>query len=243
MKITSFTQPKFLSLKESQQHKKAGEILRKIHEGDKTYLPLYRSIESWLSLLPLDLTSPEQLSNRFHYHLSLAKLSCQEHRLLHVRHFDTPSDIPFLPIHIYLDRLRSAFNVGSILRTVEAFRLGTVHFCPKTPTPFHPKVQKASMGASSLVPYIESADYTELPRPWICLETASPSQNLRNFPFPKKFTLFLGNEETGITKDILIKADTIVEIPLVGSKNSLNVAAAFAIAAAEIRAQHINPSL
>jgi tRNA G18 (ribose-2'-O)-methylase SpoU len=60
---------------------------------------------------------------------------------------------------------------------------------------------------------------------------------LSDFIFPASFTLILGNEEYGISNESLKLADYIVEIPLFGAKNSLNVACAFAIAASQIRRQ------
>lgn len=230
-----FTKTKFLSLKTSLRHKKASECLRDVFLGQKENIPTYRNLESWLELPEIDLSIHEALSCRFHLHLEIAGICFKEHSLLHVRHEDSPSHTPFLPIHIFLSCLRSAFNVGSILRTVEAFRLGTVCFCDRTPTPDNPKVQKASMGTYDKVPVKTEAELSSLPRPWIALETASPSTSIFSFDFPESFTLILGNEEFGVPREILEQCDTILEIPLQGSKNSLNVASAFAIAAGCIR--------
>lgn len=231
----SFTRKKFLSLNQSLQHKQASFFLERIFSGDSSAAAVYRDCESWLALTPIDLTSHEEVSHRFHFHLSEAKIAKKEHHLLQVRNKDKESDTPFLPIDIFLSSLRSAFNVGSILRTTEAFRLGTVHFGGSTPDAENPKVQKASMGTSTTVPCSKNKDLSLLPRPWIALETASPSTSLSSFSFPERFTLILGNEEFGVPKEVLLQCDVILEIPLQGSKNSLNVAAAFAIAASHIR--------
>ncbi len=233
----SFTKRKFLSLPSKAQSKQASSILKAIFFGDREKIPLYRNLELWLNLPPVALESHEDVSYRFHMHLEKAELSQKEHFLLHIKKQDSPSSTAFLPIAIYLCSLRSAFNVGSILRTTEAFRLGSVYFSEKTPTSENPKVQKASMGTYALVPQINNADISTLPRPWIALETATPSTQLSNFTFPTSFTLILGNEEFGIPKDLLEKCDTILEIPLQGAKNSLNVASAFAIVGNQIRNQ------
>jgi len=232
-----FSHRKFSSLPLALQHKRASELLRKLFLGEKKLIPLYRNMESWLSLPHIDLESHEAISCRFHHHLEQANICWQEHSLLHVKNQDIESSVPFLPLCIYLCSLRSAFNVGSIFRTVESFRLGTLCLCPHTPGPDNPKVQKASMGTYEKVPVQRDPNLIELPRPWIALETASPSTPIHAFPFPIICTLFLGNEEFGVPKELLAQCDHIVEIPLLGSKNSLNVAAAFAIAAATIR-QH-----
>lgn len=239
MTAWDFTERKFLSLKEAHRHKKASELLREIlHHPSPSLFSVYRKMENWLSLSPIELSDPEAISHRFHFHLSCSKISWKEHSLLHIKQQDKPSNTPFLPIHIFLCSLRSAFNVGSIFRTVEAFRLGTIHCSPSTPTPNNPKVQKAAMGTSDQVPFQTFAELEGLPRPWIALETASPSTPLSSFPFPPTCTLILGNEEFGVPKEILLQCDFIVEIPLCGSKNSLNVASALAIAASTIRTQY-----
>ena len=242
-----FTQKKFLSLKEAHQHKKAAELLKEAFATQAPSLKAcYQNLEKWLTLPPIDLESHEEVSHRFHLHLASANLCRKEHFLLHVKKEDRPSSTPFLPIHIFLVSLRSAFNVGSIFRTTEAFRLGTIYCSRSTPGPSNPKVQKASMGTFDKVPSYTECSLEDLPRPWIALETASPSTHLSSFTFPKSFTLILGNEEFGVPKEILQRCDTILEIPLYGSKNSLNVASAFAIAASTIRSQltisHLLPS-
>ncbi len=233
-----FTQKKFLSLKEAHQHKKAGELLKETFSTKAPALiACYQNLEKWLILPSIDLNDHEEVSHRFHFHLASAGLSKKEHFLLHVKKEDHPSSTPFLPISIFLTSLRSAFNVGSIFRTAEAFRLGTIYCNASTPGPSNPKVQKASMGTFDKVPCHIDFNLENLPRPWIALETASPSTPLSSFTFPSSFTLILGNEEFGIPKEILAQCDTILEIPLCGSKNSLNVASAFAIVASHIRTQ------
>lgn len=224
-----------MHLTPSHRHKKAGELLKALFYGDEKKSTCYKNLELWLKLPELNLQNTEDVTARFHLHAKEAGIALQEHSLLHVRHEDQISETPFLNIEIFLYSLRSAFNVGSILRTIEAFRLGTLHCSLNTPTPNNPKVQKTSMGTHQYVPYHTDVDLSTLPRPWIALETASPSTSLYSFTFPDTFTLILGNEEFGIPKHILEQCDHIIEIPLVGGKNSLNVASAFAIVASYIR--------
>lgn len=238
MKSWDFTKKKFLSLQEAHRHKMASELLKEVFaSSDHKTLTVYRNIEEWLLLPPITLTNYEEVSHRFHYHLEKAKISRREHSFLYIKTKDEPSLVPFLPIHIFLTSLRSAFNVGSILRTVEAFRLGSVYFGSTTPNIDNPKVQKASMGTYNKVPCFSNHSIEQMPRPWIALETATPSTSLDSFTFPISFTLILGNEEFGIPQEILQQCDAILEIPLYGSKNSLNVASAFAITACAIANQ------
>ncbi len=234
MKQTFWTEKKFSFLTLKQQHRKAADLLQAIQEPE--HLALYRKVESWLSLPPLDMQSKEEISHRFHHHTEQAHLSYAEHNLF-VETQDKISSVQYLPIAIYLDHLRSAFNVGSIIRTTEAFRLGSLYFCPKSPYVDNAKVQKTSMRTHSSVPSFQEVSLSTLPRPIIGLETAPHAPTIHEFVFPPSFTLVLGNEEYGLSKETLSLVDSLIQIPLCGSKNSLNVASAYAIAAAAIRKQ------
>lgn len=234
---SSFTQLKFANLPLPQQHKKAAEALRSYIEiPSNSSLEYYLTISGWLGLSLPDNAPFHLLSDRYHWHLDQAGRSHQEHNFL-IQKKDATSTIPFLPIAIYLHQLRSAFNVGSIIRTTEAFRLGALYFSSDTPFATHSKVQKASMGAWESVACYQVTCIETLPRPWIALETAINAPPVQEAVFPQRFTLMLGNEEYGLPDDLLAQVDSCVQIPLVGSKNSLNVAAAFAIAAAQIAHQ------
>jgi tRNA G18 (ribose-2'-O)-methylase SpoU len=222
-----FSKEKFLRLPFEQQHKKCAEMLRGEH------FSCYSQATLWLQLDPVENT-PESLSNRYHFHIRLAKQNHKEHNLLpKVRKGDKETSVPFWPITIYLDQLRSAHNVGSILRTVEALRLGEVVFSQDTPGIECKKVKDTSMGAWQWVP-TKRQPLNDLPRPIICFETVEQSTPLHQAIFPESFTLVVGNEEFGVSQSSLELADFIVEIPLRGQKNSLNVASCFAMGAYEI---------
>ncbi len=236
-----FTKRKFLQLPIEQQHKKCAEILRAAFEDPTVSLEPYHHWLSWMKLLPFESIESEALSDRYHWHLDQAHQSLKEHNLLPaLRSGDHVPKADFLPIAIYLDNVRSAYNVGSILRTCEAMRLGRVYFSGHTPFYNHEKVLRTAMGAAPLVPCFQDVPLSELPRPIIALDTSDQAIPLGEFLFPPAFTLVLGNEEYGISHASLSLADTIVEIPLCGMKNSLNVACAFAIAAHTIRRQISN---
>ncbi|MGE0197961.1 MAG: TrmH family RNA methyltransferase [Simkaniaceae bacterium] len=212
------------------KHKLAGDHLRLLFDQgiiDETY----RQMESYLELPPLS-PSSEAMADRFHLHMEAAAVSIKEHNLL-VKRLDHLSQVPYGSIGVYLENLRSAYNVGNILRTVEAFRLGPVYFSPNTPFVDHPKVIKTAMGVASHVP-CERKELGTLPHPRIALETVENAPSLFAFDFPKSFTLLIGNEEYGLSQKALEEADHVLQIPLLGSKNSLNVASAFAIVAAQL---------
>lgn len=192
----------------------------------------------WMDCSPLLSINSKEIADRYHYHNQLAKVSKKEHNLLPaIRSGDrTQSETPWT-IDIYLDELRSAHNVGSILRTAEAMALGTVYFSSNTPFIDHKQVKDAAMQTEQWVECRRGIPLSELKRPIIALETAERALNLFEFIFPPLFTLVVGNEEYGCSDGALMEADYIIEIPLRGRKNSLNVANAFAIAAGEISRQ------
>ncbi|MFA6501756.1 MAG: TrmH family RNA methyltransferase [Parachlamydiales bacterium] len=241
----TFTKSKFLKLDLPQRHKKCAEALRVIHEKIllKQYTAhLYTHYNQLCKWLNLDIFVSENLkdvSDRYHFHLKLANVSLKEHNLLpSLRNIDGNNiQMPFLDNAIYLDSLRSAYNVGSIIRTTEALRLGSIYFEEKTPFVDNEKVQKTSMGSYQLTPCYQKFNFQDLPRPFIGIDTSDKAESIYDFIFPKKFTLVLGNEEYGISDNMLKELDYLIEIPMLGFKNSINVASAFAICANEIRRQ------
>lgn len=135
--------------------------------------------------------------------------------------------------------LRSALNVGSIVRTCDALGVKTVYGCGITPNPKNPKVSKTSLGAEKHVKWKEFPrsidailELRDRGYSIIGLETGRESVPLTTFHTKKeKIALILGNEVSGIADDIKKQCDTLLEIPMQGMKESLNVSIAFGIAA------------
>ena len=237
--LLGLTKRKILRLGIRQGHKRCAELLRAAYlellQGRTPSLADYETLSSWLSLNSFTSLDPKLIADRMHWHLQEAGLSLKEHNLLpRLRTGDRPARAPFGPAAIYLDQIRSAYNVGSILRTNEALRIGTVYFSERTPYIDNEKVARTAMGAAELVPCVRNPSLNDLPRPIFILDTSDDAVPLANVHFPQTFTLVLGNEEVGVSDALLAISDAIIEIPLVGAKNSLNVACAFAIAAAKI---------
>jgi tRNA G18 (ribose-2'-O)-methylase SpoU len=145
------------------------------------------------------------------------------------------------PVHIVLDNLRSAFNVGSIFRTADAGAVAHVHLCGMTAAPPNLKLAKTALGAFDYVPwtYHERTEHA-LDRlagdgiPVVALEVAPNAANVFAFDWPRPVALVFGNEVTGVGDAALARADDLAAIPMGGYKNSVNVATAFGVVLFEV---------
>jgi RNA methyltransferase, TrmH family len=122
-------------------------------------------------------------------------------------------------------------NVGTLIRTADALGPAFVALSPGCADPTSPKVLRASMGAVFRVPLV-SVD--EAPHPWIGLVPRG-GRPLGELDFGERATFVLGAEREGLTPEVLQKCDEVVSIPLAVGAESLNVAAAGAIALYERR--------
>jgi tRNA G18 (ribose-2'-O)-methylase SpoU len=152
-----------------------------------------------------------------------------------------------LDIIIILDNLRSAFNVGAIVRTVECLQISQIFCCGHTPTPEHEKVKNTAMGAEThidwkhfkktedAIEYAKSDGYVVY-----ALETHEMAEIIYGVNYSEKTAIVVGNEALGISTTALEKCDHIISIPISGWKTSLNVATATAVVCFEIfrRRQH-----
>ena len=137
------------------------------------------------------------------------------------------------PFRVYLDGLRSPFNVGSILRTCLAFGVEHLWASPDGAAPDHPRSKRSSMGAADGLSW-DIRDLDELTAaetgPLFALELGGAE--LKDFAFPASGTVVLGSEELGVSPKKLERAERsagIVSIGLPGLKASLNVGVAFGI--------------
>lgn len=148
-----------------------------------------------------------------------------------------------LPIfYLIVPDIRSRFNVGAIFRTADALGVTKIFLTGYTPRPPHPKINKVALGATDSVPW-EYYPRTkkiikELKKQKIqivALEKTKHSLDFTKFKPRWPLALVLGNEKTGLKPDILNEADKIIHLPMLGKKESLNVAVALAAAAYFIR--------
>lgn len=160
-----------------------------------------------------------------------------------IRTTDTPRTPDRAPFTVVADNIRSAFNAGGIFRTADFFGAERLFLCGYTPTPEHPQVVKTALGADSTVPWEQVADVRDLIDRLhaegcavYALETADTAHDIATFTPRFPCALLLGNERFGLDPDVVRMADAVLEIPSHGTKNSINVVSAFAVAAAFFRA-------
>ncbi len=139
---------------------------------------------------------------------------------------------------LILDNIRSAHNVGSIFRTSDGAGVVHIYVCGYTPAPIDrfgrsvAEIKKTSLGASESVPWTAVADtdvaalVTRLKAEGymiVAVEQAEGSCSLYDFTVPEKVVYVLGNEIDGVSPVGLAAADVVLEIPMRGMKESLNV--------------------
>jgi len=143
-------------------------------------------------------------------------------------------------IAVLVDNIRSAWNVGSILRSADGFGFTHAYLCGISPTPENEAVTKTSLGAEDFVTWSYHKDAVKLVKGlkkagWkiLALEEHERAQSIanRNGNLESKTVLVIGNEVTGVDSELLALADEIYIIPMRGQKRSFNVANAFSIAA------------
>jgi tRNA G18 (ribose-2'-O)-methylase SpoU len=141
---------------------------------------------------------------------------------------------------IMLENIRSALNVGAIFRTADAVGAKQLLLCGITPYPPHPRIPKTALGATENVEWhhydnIENAiNYLkEMEYQIIAVEKTNQAQNIYNFSFPDKTALVFGNEINGVSYKIIQVANQTIQIPMLGIKESLNVATTVGITAYE----------
>ena len=161
-----------------------------------------------------------------------------------------------IELALIVHNLRSTHNVGSLLRTADGLGLSSVYFTGYTPYPaladdtrlphiaqkLTKQIHKTALGAEDTVTWKHYDDidqaFAELRQAGYAiaaLEQAPNAIQLPAFEPPQKLALVVGREVEGIEPEVLALVDTIVEIPMVGKKESFNVAIAAAIALAHCR--------
>ncbi len=144
---------------------------------------------------------------------------------------------------LVLHNIRSVFNVASIFRTAECAGVKKIYLVGYTPAPLdrfgrvRGDFVKVSLGAEKLVNWeqVESIDELVLKLKKekykiVALEQDKQAIDYRTFRPSKKLALILGEETKGVPKKVLDKCDKVIEIPMRGRKESLNMSVAAGVA-------------
>jgi len=137
-----------------------------------------------------------------------------------------------MEIHIVLDNIRSAFNVGSIFRTADgAGSVKKIYLCGMTTDVNNPKLDKTALGATEMIPsehYDETIEAIEEIKdqgiPIYSIELTEDAQDFQKIKYPEKIAFVFGHEKRGIQDEILERTEKRIYIPMRGLKESLNVA-------------------
>ncbi|MFA6098995.1 MAG: RNA methyltransferase [Patescibacteria group bacterium] len=137
---------------------------------------------------------------------------------------------------LVLHNIRSRFNVGAIFRTADAAGIDKLYLTGITPAPPHPKIEKVSLGAEQFIPYEKHRQTSRLLKKLklggyqiIALEQSRRSISYFQYRPHFPLALIIGNEVTGLPDSILKLCHKVIEIPMHGRKESLNVAIATGI--------------
>lgn len=155
---------------------------------------------------------------------------------------DAIPDHKRLPVTVIVDNIRSLYNVGSIFRTSDGALIQKLILTGYTPRPPRKEIEKTALGATKSIPW----EYVASPHAALdalrsdgyricCLELTTgsiPYFSVRKNDFP--LCLIVGNEITGVSKELIAQCDLGFEIPMFGAKQSLNVAVAYGIAVFEL---------
>lgn len=131
--------------------------------------------------------------------------------------------------YLYLDHLRSPYNIGSVFRSAESFGVKKIYISPGSASPEHPRAKKSARMTTEGVDW-EEKELEEIELPVFALELGG--KDITEFEFPQKGICIIGSEETGVSPEALERADNSlgrVSIRQYGAKGSINVAAATAI--------------
>ena len=148
-----------------------------------------------------------------------------------------------IPLTVVLDNVRSQNNIGSVFRTADAFRVERIALCGICSTPPHRDIHKTALGAEESVAWSYHEDaaqcVSELKASGYrvyAVELAHDSLKLGRDAIvtDRPVALVLGNEIEGVQEEVMALCDGFLEIPQCGTKHSLNVSCAAAIAMWEI---------
>ena len=159
----------------------------------------------------------------------MRKLKITEMGRMNVEEFKASKKIPLV---VVLDDVRSMYNVGSVFRTADAFRVERICLCGITAQPPHPEIHKTALGAEETVAWQyfktaeEAVDSMQKQGYFVyCIEQCEGSTSLQNLQIEQErgYAIVLGHEVKGVKQTVVDICDGCLEIPQFGTKHSLNV--------------------
>ncbi len=143
-----------------------------------------------------------------------------------------------VPVIVVLENIRSAYNVGSVFRTSDAFLIEAIYITGYSARPPHKEVKKTALGAEDTVNWKHFASAREAIEDLrsqgyqvFAVEQVSSSMKLHewNRKGDEKTAVIFGNEVSGVEQSTIELCDGCVEIPQLGMKHSLNIATAVGV--------------
>jgi tRNA G18 (ribose-2'-O)-methylase SpoU len=154
------------------------------------------------------------------------------------------------PVIVVLENIRSAYNVGSVFRTCDAFLVEAIYIIGYTAQPPHKEIKKTALGAEETVEwtYFETTAeaIAELRAKGFNIYAAEQAEgsyqlNAIGFEPDEKIAVVFGNEVAGVEQSTISLCDGCIEIPQLGMKHSLNIATAAGVVLWELVRERINP--
>lgn len=139
------------------------------------------------------------------------------------------------PVIAVLENVRSAYNIGSVFRTADAFLLEAVYIIGYSAVPPHKEIRKTALGAEESVHWKHFANAAlaidELKASGYSIFAVEQAENSiqlheTGFGADQKIAVIFGNEVTGVEQSTIGLCDGCIEIPQLGMKHSLNIATA-----------------
>jgi tRNA G18 (ribose-2'-O)-methylase SpoU len=174
----------------------------------------------------------------------MRKLSMEELKRKSVEEFRQSEKLPLI---VVLENVRSAYNVGSVFRTADAFLLEAIYLCGYTAFPPHKEIRKTALGAEETVKWkhfrkMEDAlaDLKTEGYKLFAVEQAENALPLQHAgKMEGKIAVIFGNEVTGVEQSTILQCAGCIEIPQLGMKHSLNVSVAAGVVLWEMVRQMI----
>lgn len=135
-------------------------------------------------------------------------------------------------LYIVLDNILDTYNIGSVFRLADAVAAKKIYLCGGTATPPNPRIKKASINTTEVVGWeyhqtaLEAVQGLRSKVPNIqvvAIELTKNSSLFNQFDYKLPLCLVVGNETTGVSKEVLDIVDGVVELPMFGINISLNV--------------------